>query len=44
VTRSDDSSAWFGYVGGCVIDKATRSLLMVENGFYRLVRLRGIDI
>jgi hypothetical protein len=44
VTAERDKSSRFDYAMGCVIDKSTRSLLMVEYQTNRIVRLRGIDV
>jgi hypothetical protein len=44
VTSDATRSGQFSYVMGCVIDEATRSLLMVELESLRIVRLRGVDV
>jgi hypothetical protein len=44
VPAGGGKSGRFAYVMGCVIDKATRSLLMVEYQTHQIVRLRGVDV
>jgi hypothetical protein len=44
VTSDATRSGQFSYVMGCVIDEATRSLLMAEYLTHQIVRLRGVDV
>jgi hypothetical protein len=44
VTTDPGKMGRFSYVMGCVIDKVTRSLVMVEYETHRIVRLRGVDV
>jgi hypothetical protein len=44
VTADVDKSGRFDFAMGCVIDRATRSLLMVEHQAQQIVRLRGVDV
>ncbi len=44
VTSDPQTTGGFEDAMGCVIDKATRSLVMCDFGANRIIRLRGVDV
>jgi hypothetical protein len=44
VTSDPQTTGGFVRALGCVIDKATRSLVMCEFSTHQIFRLRGVDV